>query len=269
MNSLSARVVEFLERSKMLLQAGATTPSVLLFPLRRRGRHPRCELRLRNGLSIVSPADEPLVSLFQEIWVRRCYRGEELVSVPGATIIDLGANVGVFTLWAANRYPAARVLALEPSPRLFRFLSMNIERNHLVNVTAVQAACAGRRGEATLYGRGVEAMNSLYSRDNYGSSFHARESVTLVTLDDLFERFAVDRCALLKMDCEGAEYETLFNAGEETLHKIEKISMEYHVGLNPNTPEQLETHLRHHGFEVERLPLEDAEGGFLYATRRP
>ena len=59
------------------------------------------------------------------------------------------------------------------------------------------------------------------------------------------------------------------NAREETLRKIEKISMEYHVGFNPNTPEQLEMHLRHHGFEVERLPLKDAEEGFLYATRRP
>jgi hypothetical protein len=101
-----------------------------------------------------------------------------------------------------------------------------------------------------------------------GNTFRPLAHTEVVTLDELFERFAVWKCPLLKLDCEGAEYEVLLNARPETLKKIGNIAMEYHVGLNEHSPEQLVAFLGAHGFVVECLPLTDQESGYLYATRR-
>jgi FkbM family methyltransferase len=254
--------------ASLLAGAGATSSSILLFPIRRRLRHPRCEINLRNGISIVSPPNEPLVSLVHEVWARRCYAPATVEAIPGATIIDVGAHAGVFALWAASTFPALRVIAVEPSAEMYRFLCLNIERNKLGNVSSLQAAVGGQRREAVLYHRGAAALNSLYTQDNYGSQFRPLERTQVVLLDDLFERFQVQSCPLLKLDCEGAEYEILFNTREETLQRIRQVAMEYHVGLNPHTPEEMMDFLASQGFKVVRLPLEDEEGGYLYATRQ-
>lgn len=265
MTVLPSRIHNYLRASRTLARGGATPGSIALFPVRRRLRHPRNQITLRNGATLSSPPDEPLLGLFEEVWVDRCY---DVGDLPDGAIVDIGGHVGVFAVWAASRYPRARILALEPSSPMCRALRENVAVNRLGNVTVIQAACAGRSGEAVLYSRGVHAMNSLYSRDNYGSTFRPIEHASLITLDEVFQRFAVDRCVLLKLDCEGAEYEILFGAAAETLGRIDRIVMEYHVGLNEHVPEGLEQFLAARGFEVWRSPLLDEEGGYLHATRR-
>jgi hypothetical protein len=75
--------------------------------------------------------------------------------------------------------------------------------------------------------------------------------VQVLTLD--VPRTSLNHCDLLKLDNEGAEYETRFNAKDETI-RIDKISMEYHLGLNDDhTPDKLVDCLESHGFAV-KLP---------------
>jgi len=266
--ALFDRAKETLKGVCTLAKAGVTIGTILKFPLRRfRWRAPK-RLRLRNGVCIVAPAEEPLQELFVEIWVNRCYAPRDLMVAAESTIIDVGANVGVFTLWAATSHPGVRIISLEPSPRMCDFLRRNVCASRLDNVTVVQAAAGGQKGEAILYSRGPEAWNSLYCRDSLGSTFRPLAHTEVLTLDELFERFAVWKCPLLKLDCEGAEYEVLLNARPETLKRIGNIAMEYHVGLNEHSPEELVAFLGAHGFVVECLPLIDQECGYLYARRR-
>jgi FkbM family methyltransferase len=265
---LSRRAGDYLRASRMLARAGATLPSILLFPVRRRLTHPRSQIVLRSGASLVAPVDEPLLGLIQEIWVDRCYAVDEPDTASGGVIVDIGAHVGVFTAWAATQYKGLRVVALEPSSRMCAALRENVAASRLNDVTIVQAACGAGAGEAALYSRGAEGMNSLYQKDNYGSAFRALETVQVVTLDEVFRRFAIERCALLKLDCEGAEYDILFNAADVTLARVERIAMEYHVGLAPGSPEALRDFLDGRGFTVRYSPLADEEGGYLHAVRR-
>jgi hypothetical protein len=72
---------------------------------------------------------------------------------------------------------------------------------------------------------------------------------------------------LLKLDCEGAEYDILLNASGPLLSKIRQIAVEYHVGLTPHQPEELAERLERDGFETDLQPLVDEEGGYLYASR--
>jgi FkbM family methyltransferase len=267
-SGLGRRVGDYLRASRMLVRAGATLPSILLFPVRRRLRHPRSQIVFRSGASLVAPVDEPLLGLVQEIWVDRCYAVREPEGLPQGVIVDIGAHVGVFTAWVATQYKGLRVVALEPSSRMCAALRGNVAASRLHDVTIVQAACGAGPGEAPLYSRGAEGMNSLYQRDNYGSAFRRLETVQILPLDELFRRFAIDRCALLKLDCEGAEYDILFNAADDTLARVEHIAMEYHVGLAPGCPETLRDFLEGRGFTVRYSPLADEEGGYLHAVRR-
>lgn len=246
-----------------------TLGSVVLYPLRRHClKNAEKWIRLKDGTSFSSPETDNLLFLFEEIWIDGCYTKRFGVP-PGATVVDIGANAGVFTVWALKR-GAARVIAVEPSPRMCEYLSRNVSLNHFSNVTVVQAACGGRTGEAILYSRGDELLNTLYRRDLVGSPFQPLCRTPVLTLEDIFNRYNVGTCHLLKLDCEGAEYEFLLNASDDTLSRVERIALEYHVGLNDHDPQELVSFLEAHGFDAEKTPLcaPDNDSGYLYATRR-
>jgi FkbM family methyltransferase len=246
---------------------GVRPGSALAYPLRRRLPPRRARLALSGGEVLSAPADEQLLTLFEEIWVRRSYLPAGWQAAPDAVVVDIGANVGVFSVWAARRLAAARIVAVEPSAEAAGALLANLDRNGVNCASVLQVAVGGAAGEATLRRRGPGAMSTLYERDLYGSDFHAAGSVRVVTLDDVFALFALDRCDLLKIDAEGAEYEILLGARPETLAKVRHIAIEYHVGLNEHRPEELEEHLRRQGFAVTRFPPLDVEGGHLHASR--
>jgi FkbM family methyltransferase len=249
-----------------LLKGGVTLGSLLSYPLQRRLRSPERRLNLKSGISIASPGTLELLYLFEEIWIEGCYwKGGEIPA--GATVVDLGANVGVFTL-SALANGADRVIAVEPSPEMCKYLSLNISSNHFGNVTVVQAACGAKAGEAVLYHRGDGMRIGLYGGDLQGHLFQPLCRTPVITLDDLFARNRVETCHLLKLDCEEAEYDILFNAHEDTLRTIQAIAMEYHAGLSGHDPQELVSFLQAHGFKVERTPLTEANVGYLYANRR-
>jgi FkbM family methyltransferase len=266
---LKQRFRDYLQRSRRLSRAGVRLDSLLLFPLRRRLPNPCNRIDLKEGLVLTSPPNEPLLALFQELWLEECYTRGRFTPGAGHLVVDVGAHVGIFTVWAASRHPEVRVLAVEPSPRSFQFLQENVACNGLQNVTLVRSACGRETGEAQLYSRGRNVADTLCKRDAAGRELAPLASTPVLGLDALFKRYRVNRCDLLKLDCEGAEYEILFNAARDTLARIERIAMEYHVGLGEHTPLELGLYLEAHGFKVEREgPQRDDEGGYLYASRR-
>lgn len=241
--------------------------SLAVMGMHQKGAVRFCRLRLKDGLTLVVPSGEPLVELLAETWLENRYLP---AGVPSPrTIVDVGAHVGIFSMWAASRFPEARVLAVEPASEAFECLQLNIERNGLTNVEPVRAAVGSTARRAMLYRRGFAAANTLYVRDNYGSRFEPLERVEVIPLGELFARFLVESCDLLKVDCEGAEYELLLGAAADELRRIRRIAIEYHLGLTGHRPAELERFLNGHDFDVHTTPPGDIEsGGYLYAVRR-
>jgi FkbM family methyltransferase len=254
---------------RWLVAAGVTRRSAGIFSFRRRipGLR-RNRVDLVSGESLVTAADDRLLMLFDEIWVKESYLPAGWDSSAPPTVVDIGANVGVFSVWAARRLGAGRIVAVEPSPRTTAQLRVNLARNGVACATLLEVGVGGKEGHATLYTRGAPSLSTLYPRDVYGSRFEAEVRVRILTLDEVLRRTGVDHCDLLKLDCEGAEYEILFGTAEQTLARIGHVVGEYHVGMNAYGPSDLFKFLEGRGFAIRQFAPLDAEGGHFHASRR-
>jgi FkbM family methyltransferase len=121
---------------------------------------------------------------------------------PGDTVLDVGANIGYYTLHFAKLVgPTGRVFAFEPDPRNFALLRRNVAQNGYTNVTLVQKAVAAQTGPLRLY------RNSANRGDHrvYASDA-GRESIAIdaIRLDDFFADYR-GRVNFIKFDIQGAE----------------------------------------------------------------
>ena len=141
---------------------------------------------------------------------------------PGMTFIDIGANEGLYTLFAARR--VGQVVSVEPSSRERRNLERNVVRNGLGNVTIVPTALAAEAGSArlqiasTVHG----GHNTLGGFAYEGAAAVDSEEVNVETLDALVRRLALARVDAIKIDVEGAELKVL-TGGRGLLAKTRPI----------------------------------------------
>lgn len=130
----------------------------------------------------------------------------------GMTVVDVGANEGLYTLFAARRVgPSGRVIAVEPSSRERAILDGNLARNQIRNVAVVPSALADKPGTAELKIAPMQhgGHNTLGQFVYDDDTAVACESVTVETLDALAARLKLEGVDVLKVDVEGAELKLL------------------------------------------------------------
>lgn len=152
--------------------------------------------------------------------------------VPNFVFLDIGANVGGYSMaMAALAGPGARILAVEPQPRIFERLVFNIRQNPFGTVKAVDCAVADRNGEVTLF---IDPRNQGESSVKIvGSTGQTQLKVPSRTLLDLVTQEGVDHVDAIKIDVEGAEdliLEPYFREAPEALWP-KAILMENSVGV--------------------------------------
>jgi len=170
---------------------------------------------------------------FYENLIRRDYLRHGIQLAPGDNVIDIGANTGLFGILAAQIVgPNGRVFAFEPARRTFARLKRNIELNGFNNITAINAAIGAFNGEAQLHLADRSSLASLHEEvdgsTRLGEGFNAAETIRVETLASVMERFHLDEVNLLKLDCEGAEYDIIESLKPTMARKIKQISMEVH-----------------------------------------
>ncbi|HEV2029127.1 MAG TPA: FkbM family methyltransferase [Candidatus Dormibacteraeota bacterium] len=174
------------------------------------------------------------------------------------TIVDVGAHVGSFTIWAALRSPMAKLLAIEPNPETYPILLRNLLDNGLQDrATAVNSAVGGGSGVAELE-LTEHSLGTRLARSRTGSP-----TVTVQKLEQLLADAGMDAVDVLKMDCEGMEYEVFETIRPDQLRLIKSIACEYHPEPGHDVS-QLDRILGSAGFTVQRP---DASLGIIWATR--
>jgi FkbM family methyltransferase len=134
---------------------------------------------------------------------------------PGMVFIDVGANEGLFSVFAARRVGASgRVIAFEPSSRERVILQSNIARNRLTNVAIIPAALAAEAGVARLQvaPKRHGGHNTLGAFAHDGMAAVESEEIAVETLDALAQDLALERVDVMKIDVEGTEVKVLTGA---------------------------------------------------------
>ncbi len=132
---------------------------------------------------------------------------------PGMVVIDIGANVGIYTLLAAKRVgKKGAVVAFEPSPRDRKILQENVFLNQCTNVTIKESALGATDGRAKLYVCDWETGCNSLRPPNVSEPTHSTV-VQLQTLDGYLDSGEAEGDVdFIKIDVEGAELEVLRGA---------------------------------------------------------
>jgi FkbM family methyltransferase len=208
--------------------------------------YPR-EFRTRRGDVLTLEDFHDLVTAWI-IFFRREYKVDSSCRL----IVDAGANIGTFSLFAAREAAKARIIALEPFPVTRARLEGHVARNQLGERVACRPWALGRADAARRMDDSSEISQSrgLCGEGTTGGGVPV-EAVTLATL---WQREGLDQVDLLKMDIEGGEHEVIPATPPEVLRKALALAMEYH----PNgSKDELFSRLRDAGFAL----VQDAPAG--------
>jgi FkbM family methyltransferase len=138
----------------------------------------------------------------------------------GSTVVDVGANIGIFTILASRLVgDRGAVVAVEPTPSSFRLMKRNISLNGCVNVKTVMAALGEKEsvGMLNMYQRNI--VNSFFSRDKTDGTAKHSARVQIKTLDGLTNELGLNGLDFLKIDTEGYEVPIL-KGGIETIRRF-------------------------------------------------
>lgn len=225
-------------------------------------RAPLVEHELLNGLTFwCRPGSSDLMSVFDIFTSQRhsAYLSQFKVK-EGDTVVDIGANIGVFSLQAA--LSGATVTAYEPMADTCKVMRINIAANKMADrVQLVQKGVAQEAGprEIFLGNRNHSMSCSLIEHENTSA-----DAVTIQTIAfaDVLAKHALIN--LLKIDCEGAEFE--FLGPGCNLSNVDKVVLEYHEIAPGFRRSTLEAVLRHRGFTTQVKPWKPGHG-IIYAWR--
>ena len=158
----------------------------------------------------------------------------------GDVVIDIGAHIGLVSIYLAKRWPFLKVFAFEPFPTNFRNCTENLRINGVTNVILSPKAIADEKRWLKM---AADPPNSggASAIPTTSESNEIVSHVASMTLDEVFSVHEIERCKLLKIDCEGMEHEILL--GARVLDKVEYLAGEFHAS----------SYLQDRGWSPERL----------------
>lgn len=220
------------------------------------------ELRFDNDLRVIVRPDTSDKWVVQEAMLRDDYRLLSM-DLTGATVVDLGANIGAVSVRAAA-LGASRIFAYEPEPNNFTLLTQNIAANRFQSaIRAFDVACTDHENGVTLHLNSDNvAGHSLYGGEGEGIT------VRSTTLARIFETNDIATCDLLKIDVEGSEFPILYTLPGQLFARIKRIHMECHPSSAPrHNRADLKAYLQKQGYTVETERSADWRISRLYCQR--
>jgi FkbM family methyltransferase len=223
MNAFSSKVTRY----SNLVKKVKNWPAFLYFKITSRSSDSFI-FRLRNSFSINVP--RKMLGPFRECFFDEIYLKHinlEFLKKDKPTIIDIGANVGYFSLSMFSKYPGANIYAFEPMPYCFKVLQGYQSEYKSFNLNVYQNAVSDKDGTIDIYTDSVDNFSTTSSLLFRGKRTH-KLSIETKTLDSFLTSNNIDTVDLLKLDCEGSEFAILYNLPERWWPSISTLSIETH-----------------------------------------
>ena len=203
------------------------------------------DVRDRAGHTLRLYDFEDLTTLWA-VWCADEYR----ISKDARVILDMGANIGAFCLFAMAHSPRARVIALEPFPSTFSKLKQVIAENGLADrIHCEQAAISATSGHLRM-----QADDSIKSHSRKAVADAAQDGAMIdvpsLSLADLMDKYALAHVDYLKVDIEGGEIPLFADVDDTTLRKVARIGVECHSAQGQQV---VWARIKAAGFELERV----------------
>jgi len=223
-------------------------------------RETPAEYRMRDGLRLVDGRGG-MQGTIAVVFIRQEYGALDRFG----TIVDIGANMGTFAIHAAFCNPHAKVYCYEPERKNFGWLKNNIDIN-------------GLDGRVFVFERAVTSRNGfrkLAVGDSLSNSFFiipagaTHQTVVCTTLRTILESRNLAVVDLLKLNCEGGEYEILESCSDSDFARITNIRLEYHNMSAHKNGRSLSRFLEGRGYRIERFTRYRNTSGFIWAARDP
>ncbi|MGY5148935.1 MAG: FkbM family methyltransferase [Candidatus Nitrosopumilus sp. bin_68KS] len=195
------------------------------------------------------------------VWLIEEYKRPNFEIKSNDVVIDVGAHIGLFTLYASQYCTQGLVYSYEPVKENYELLVENTKLNDLKHVRTFNTAVSNSNQPITLFINNDESGHSMFSQSSQSVS------VDSISLKKIFDVNKIEQCNFLKLDCEGAEYEILRNLPSIYFEKIDKMVIEYHMAdSQPELLVELKRILTNQNFEIEIKSL-FSDIGFLYAKK--
>jgi FkbM family methyltransferase len=176
-------------------------------------------------------------------------------------VIDVGAHIGLFSLYASQFCSKGIIYSFEPIKENYELLLANVQLNNLQQVHIFNLAVSKYNIPIKLYINDDDAGHSIFSQSSQNIM------VDSISLQKIFDDNKIEHCNFLKLDCEGAEYEIIKNLPLAYFEKIDKMIIEYHMAdSHPELLSELYEILYNHNFEIE-TNSSSLDMGIIYAKK--
>ena len=215
----------------------------------------------RSGLKIKIRVNSTDLMAFTHVWMIQEYSDDNFSINNDDIIIDVGAHIGLFALFASQFCKNGKIFCYEPIKENYKILIENIEMNQIQNIFPNNLAVTKETSRVKIFLNDDQSGHSMFIQNKNFVEVDSK------SLSDIFIDNGIKECDFLKLDCEGAEYEIIESLPSDLFTKINKTAIEYHmVDTKPELLEQLINKFKQFSFSVHTRSL-FADIGFLFAKK--
>ena len=186
------------------------------------------------------------------VWMINEYDVDSFKINQNDVVIDVGAHIGLFSLLVSQFCKTGKIFSFEPIRENFDLFVSNLELNHIQNVFPFNVGVSKNSGGLNLFLNDDQSAHSIFPN---GSKSVAVDSTSL---QKIFDEKKISACKLLKLDCEGAEYDIIDSLPAEYLDKIQNMVIEYHFAdTKPELIKNLIIKIKNAGFKIQTVPHYD------------
>tara|TARA_A100001037_G_scaffold299770_1_gene326069 strand:- start:1639 stop:2412 length:774 start_codon:yes stop_codon:yes gene_type:complete len=214
----------------------------------------------KSGQKIKIRVNSTDLMALTHVWMIQEYQANTFEIKDNDDVIDIGAHIGLFALYASQFCKHGRIFCYEPIEENYQLLLENIKLNNIENIFAFNLAVSDKLSKIKIYLNSDESGHSIFVNNKKSVM------VNSTTLENIFIKNNIKTCNFLKLDCEGAEYQIIESLNPIFFEKISKTIIEYHLAdTNPELLKNLTYKLKSHNFKINIKKL-FSDIGFLFAN---